>query len=83
MITDKKYLEFVRHSLFDSLRFWGYKMYGAYKEHNYRMIEYYEGVIYGTFSTMMRARFISFNTFEILYKMLINKREELRGEFEC
>lgn len=83
MITDKRYFDHKRHHLFNHIRWWGVKMHDAYKEHNPRLIEYYEGVIWGTINIMFESEFISLNTYNILDNMLTAKRAELRGEYKC
>lgn len=83
MIPINNYYNSKRHHIFNSLRHWGDRMHEAYKEHNYRMIEYYEGVIWGTIVTMNNTGFISDNTYVTLDTMLLKKRSQLRGEYKC
>lgn len=83
MITNKRLFNIKRHNLFNHLKYWGIKMFDAYKDQNPRLIEYYEGVIWGTVDTMYVTGFITFNTYEILDTMLTAKRSELRGEYKC
>jgi hypothetical protein len=83
MITDKRLFEHIRHHLFNHLRWWAVRMHDAYKDQNPRLIEYYEGVIWGTLDTMHVSGFISLNTYEILDNMLTSKRNKLRGEYKC
>lgn len=83
MITDKQLFNLKRHNLFNHLRYWGVKMLDAYKDQNPRLIEYYEGVIWGTLDTMFVSEFITLTTYEILDNMLTAKRAELRGEYIC
>lgn len=83
MIENRKIFDYKRHHLFNHLRWWGIKMLDAYKDQNPRLIEYYEGVIWGTLDVMFTTEFISLNTYEILDNMLTAKRNELRGEYKC
>lgn len=83
MITSNNLFKSKRRNLFNHLRYWGDRMFKAYKERNYRMIEYYEGVIWGTIDTMKTTGFISFNTYITLDNMLMDKRAQLRGEYIC
>lgn len=83
MITDKRLFDNKRHHLFNHLRLWGIKMHDAYRDHHPFLIEYYEGVIWGTLDTMVDTGFISYNTYMILNNMLTDKKIELRGKYKC
>ena len=83
MITDKRLFDHKRHHMFNHLRWWGVRMLDAYKDQDPRLIEYYEGVIWGTLDTMHVTGYITLNTYEILDNMLTAKRAELRGEYKC
>lgn len=83
MITDKRLFDYKRHHMFNHLRYWVVKMHEAYEDQNPQLIEYYEGVIWGTIDVMLVSEFISYNTYEILDNMLTCKRNELRGEYKC
>lgn len=74
-------MEYKRHILFNSLKFWGSRMLESYEEQNERMIEYYEGKISGVIEAMHTMRIISINTYLILDDMLTMKRIKLREEY--
>jgi hypothetical protein len=76
-------MEFKRHLLFNSLKYWGNRMLESYIDQNEKLIEYYEGKISGTIEAMHTMRIISYNTYIILDNMLTSKRNELRGEYKC
>lgn len=74
-------IAYKRHLLFNSLKFWGTRMYESYIEQNEKMIEYYEGKISGIIEAMHTMRIISINTYLILDDMLTMKRIKLREEY--
>lgn len=74
---DEFMMQYKKHQMFKSLRYWGELMKEYADRRQYDLVSYYEGMICGTIDTMHSLHMITLQTYFNLNHLLNNKRDQL------